>query len=119
MDDVSAKLLARFERGGFSQLTGSELEQLSAYLESRGAVTGQEAPLFLSRAIRTVHHLFLEHDEYGGTRVGFVRRLDEVACERVPLINASDPDWAARLSRDFLDEIRNMTAAYDPRDPYE
>lgn len=119
MDEGAAGLLLRFERGGFSDLNGSQLEDLSTALESEAVATGQEAPLFLSRAVRFVYGFFLDHDEYGGVREGFVHALDEVVRSRVPGITAASPDWAARLARDFGDELKRMVAEYDPRNPYE
>ena len=93
--------------------------ELADYLENRAAQTGQSAHLFLSQSIREVYALMREQDEYGGTRIAFIRWLDGLVRERLPVIQQSDPHWAAKLARDFRDEIRKRTASYDPQETYE
>jgi len=92
---------------------------LADYLERRAAETGQSAPLFLSEAIRAVYELFREHDEYGGIRLGFVHQLDDLVRERLPIVQRSEPQWAAKLAPDFRDEIQLMVDGYNPQNTYE
>ena len=93
--------------------------ELADYLERRAAETGQSASLFLSQAIRAVSKLLREHDECGGIRLGFVRELDELVRERVPVIQSSEPHWAAKLARDFRDDVQKMVDGYNPQKTYE
>jgi len=113
------QLFQRFAETGFQQLLAAQLTELADYLESRAVDTGLAAPLFLSQAINTVLTLFLEHDESGGVRVGFVRMLDDLVHTRLPEIEGSAPPMAARLARELRDEIRLNVADYNPHNTYE
>jgi hypothetical protein len=116
---MSAELLHRFAHGGFEALIDSEPAELADYLEQRAAETGRSAPLFLSQAIRSAYRLFREHDEYGGARLGFVRQLDQIVREQVPVIQSSETHWAAKLAHDFRDEIQKMLDGYNSQSTYE
>ena len=109
-----AELLHRFVHGDFEQLAGTEPAELANYLERRAAETGQSASLFVSQAIRAVYTLFREHEESGGVRLEFSGMVDAVVRERMPVIQRSEPHWAAKLARDFRDEIQAVER-YDPR----
>jgi hypothetical protein len=113
------ELFARFLKGGFEQLIYGEPAELADYLENRAGSTGLSAPLFLSQAVRAVYSLFLEHDEYGGTRIGFVRQIDDLVRERLPVIERSNPDLAGKLARDLRDEILKKANSYSPQNTYE
>jgi hypothetical protein len=119
MNESPVELLRRFVHGGFEQLTDAQPAELADYLEKQAAETGQSAPLFISQAIRSVSGLFREHDEYGGTRLGFVLELDNLVRERLPIIQRSEPHWAAKLARDFRDEILARVTAYNPQNTHE
>jgi len=112
------ELLRRFVVGGFERLTGDELLALSERLEETTSATGEAAPLVLSEAIKAVYALFREHDEHGGVSLDFIRYLDKLAVLQLPKICASEPPEAARLARDFRDELYALVSEYDPAKPF-
>jgi|SRR5665213_2397980 len=119
MSENTSELLTHFVRGGFENLVGSQPVDLANYLRGIAGHTGQSASLFIAEAIEGVHALFIEHDEYGGVRSGFIYRLDDLVCSRLPTVQSADPHWAAKLAKDFRDDILALVKSYDPTDDYE
>jgi hypothetical protein len=119
MSEKGDELFRQFVRSGFEQLVDNQPADLADYLESRAAATGSSTSLFLAEAIRAVYALSLRHDDYGGIRLGFVHQLDDLVHERLPVIERSESHWAAKLARDFRDEILSKVALYDPQKSYD
>jgi hypothetical protein len=118
-EEDGAALLQRFIQHGFEGLVDDQPSVLAKWLRDRAAQTGRADPVFVSEAIDAVYTFFLSHDEHGGIRLGFIRRLDEVVYSRLPTIQKADSHWAAKLAKDFCDEILVMVRAYDPQKDYE
>jgi hypothetical protein len=106
-------------RSGFEGLVDAEPFNLAYYLEQNAASTGQSAFLFLAETIRAVHALLVEHAEYGGVQLAFFHKVDDLVRERLPVIERADQYWAAKLAKDFRDEILAMVHTYDPNKDYE
>jgi hypothetical protein len=115
------RLFLRFERGGFQSVIGSQLTELAAYLEEHAAATGLAVPLFILEAVQAVQTLVREHDEYGGIRNGFLRKLDELVRSALPELRklSDDPIQAARTARTFKNDVLMMVARYDVRETYD
>lgn len=114
-------LLRRFELGGFDEVLGSELPELADYLEQRALQTGLVAPQFIAEAIRAVANLFKEHDESGGIRAGFFRKISEFVRAELPKVRdlSHDPLQAAQVARNCRDQILSEVTGYDVRKTYE
>ena len=97
----------------------TEPAELADYLDRFASTTGQSAPLFIAEAIRAVDRLSHEHDESGGIRMGFANLLDDLVLNRLPTIQRNDQHWAAKLARDFRDEVLALLRTYDPENTYE
>ena len=120
MGERGADLLQRFIQYGFEGLVDDQTALLSLNSSRESAAqTGRAQLVFISDAIDVTSALVLSHDEYGGIRHGFIRRLDEIVYERLPLIQKAEAHWAAKLAKDFCDSIRAMVRDYDPRNDYE
>ena len=85
MDPEREALFQRFIQHGFEGLVDDQSAVLAKWLSERAAQTNRTSLAFVSDAIDAVYALFLEHDEYGGIRLGFIRQLDEVVYSRLPL----------------------------------
>jgi hypothetical protein len=114
-------LLQRLERGGFQAIIGSEFVELADDLEERASETGLAAPLFIAAAVNAVWELFREHNEAGGVRVGFLRKIDGILHATMPKSGEyrNDPARTAQAARGFRDEILREIAEYDSRRSYE
>ena len=119
MSEQGEALFRRFIQHGFEGLVDDQPNILAGWLGERAAQTGRAAFLFVSEAVVAANSLLLEHDEPGGIRLGFIRKMDEVVYSSLPAIQRADTHWAAKLAKDFRDEILAMVRDYDPRNDYE
>ncbi len=119
MPHDAGELFSSLVNSGFEHVTGAQLLEIADYLDRRAANTGVAATLFVSEAIRGLHGFFMEHDEYGGIRNGFISELSDLMRDRLRVIQESDAHWAAKLAQAFRDEIRQKIASYDPRNSYD
>jgi hypothetical protein len=89
--------------------------------QERAAATGLAMPLFILEAVEAVQTLLRDHDEYGGIRIGFLRRLDELVRSALPELRkvSDDPIQAARIALTFKNDVLSMVARYDVRESYE
>jgi hypothetical protein len=111
-------LFRQFTQHGFEGLVDDQPRVLASWLRERAAQTDRAHLVFISDAITAANTLFISHDEYGGIRHGFIRRLDEVVYKRLPVIQKAESHWAAKLAKDFCDEILVMVRDYDPQEEY-
>lgn len=118
MDIGDQRLFSLFLAKGFTGLVNDEPEKLGTYLEQRAEETGSAAYAFLAQAILEAYGLFLEHDEAGGIRIGFMRQLDQLVFG-LRAAEDGDPKEAAHLTRAFRTEIRKRITLYDPQKEYE
>jgi hypothetical protein len=112
------ELFDRFRSGGFAALVNDEPRVLVEYLEYLAGETGEATSLFMAEAVKKVDRLFRDHDEYGGIRMGFIRRLDQLIHVHFSSENQSIPT-RAELARRGRDEIIREVRSYNPRNDYE
>lgn len=118
VDIGNQKLLRAFLERGFTGLLNDEPKKLSAYLEERAVETGHPAFIFVAEALAETYLFFLEHDEAGGVRVGFVHQLDRLVFEKLRALEGPDQQEAAYRAREFRDELRRRIILYDPGNTY-
>jgi hypothetical protein len=119
MGEQGETLFQRFIQHGFEGLVDDQPNILAKWLEERAAQTGRSGFVFVCEAIRAAYALLLDHDKYGGTRFGFIRKLDEVVYGSLPAIQKAEAHWQAKLAKDFRDEVLAMVRDYDPQNDYE
>jgi len=119
MSEREEALFQRFIQHGFEGLVDDEPAVLAKWLSERAAQTGRIGLVFVSEAIGAAYALFLNHDECGGVRFGFIRRLDELVYSGLPAIQKADIHWQPKLAKDFRDEVLAMVHNYDPKEEYE
>jgi hypothetical protein len=93
MSEQGEALFQRFVQHGFEGLVDDQPRLLAKWLRDRAAQTGRAGLIFVSEAIDAAYALFLDHDEYGGVRFGFIRKLDEAVYSRLPAIQRADIHW--------------------------
>lgn len=87
------------------------------YLEQSAVSTGTAAPLFLSQAVRAVDSFMREHDEYGGVRASFIQYIDRLVLDCLMKVRSETSVPAARIARDFRDEVCALLGQYDSGKP--
>jgi hypothetical protein len=117
MDEQGAVLFQRFIQDGFGALINEEPRILTRWLRESAAETGRADAVFVSDAVEAVYGLFMEDEQ--GILTSFVRKLDQIARDRLPAIQKADSRLAAHLAKEFCDEVLAMVGSYNPRKKYE
>jgi hypothetical protein len=112
------RLFDRFLAGGFTPLVNDDPLRLSEYLVQRSVDSGNAAFALLAEAIRNVYFFFLGHDEAGGSRIGFVQKLDRLVIDNLASVQRLDPPEAARVAQEFRAEIERRISLYRAQNTY-
>src|ERR1700674_3522032 len=116
---MGEQLLEQFAISGFSGLVSDEPTQLVGYLERAAKADDSDALSYLAEAIKNVDKLRREHDERGGVRGGFLKKLDHLTADSIVEVLVGDPEQRTKAAIAYRDQIVEMLSMHDVETTYE